>query len=61
MDKYIATVEANQREEIICRPRNGPFVSEEEATDFVLRHSKDFPWCKYRVYKLTQVGGVVYG
>ncbi len=53
--KYIVTVEAKNKKEIICRPRNGPFVSKKEAEDFVLRHIEHFPWCKYRIYELKQV------
>ncbi len=55
MNKYIVTVESRKGIEIICRPRNGPFVSKEQAEDFVLRHIKEFPWLKYRIYELRQV------
>lgn len=53
--KYIVTVESNQGVEIICRPRDGPFVERGKAEDFALRHAKDFPQHKYRIYELKEV------
>lgn len=54
-NKYIVTVESNQGVEIVCRPRDGPFVDKSKAKDFVLRHIKEFPWCTYCIYKLDLV------
>ena len=53
--KCIVTVESNQGIEIICSPRNGPFVDRSKAEGFVLQHTKDFPESKYRIYRLEEI------
>ena len=55
-DKYIVTIrKPSEGLEIICRPRTGFIVDQEEAKAFVLQHTKDFPGQQYHIYKLEEI------
>lgn len=57
MDKYIATVETNQGDEVICYLKPKQTVGTlEEVEKFVEDSLVNFYWSKYRIYKLEQVG-----
>jgi len=63
LNKYIVTLETPEGLEIICRPRDGPFISSfshSEAESWANIKAQEFPGYRYNVYKLEFVVSTSY-
>lgn len=62
-EKYIVTVETPKGIEVICRPRDGPFISSSghgEAEGWANKKAGEFPGFKYNIYKLEFIISTTY-